>query len=335
MFEQGQRFVFPGRGLVQVEGSETRAGVEFLILALSSMKIFLPIDEAPRALRPVVSKEEAERWLAELRTMESTPDDRRFAVRQAALMKVLVKGPDEARVRALQQLYASPFKLSFGERRLISVFEDAIVEEIAHVIERPAPSLVEELHALHSTTGAFSTTAAPRPPDPPPPPPPQAPIEIPDHDFLGAFSLRGDRLVIGDPAYVGSSNDERDPTPAAANVLVAAAAGEWLAYERHDDEEGVVAALVAIHRDAAERWGSLLDSIVEVGDVWVDGGTMAILDASVRDEELYRDAMQFRSDDGGLIEDRGCLCTSGGGDGVYPVVATMEQGRAVVVMVRF
>jgi RNA polymerase-interacting CarD/CdnL/TRCF family regulator len=336
-FETGMVLVYKGRGLVRVEGTETKNGEPMLVLKDDfGTKIFFPTKNAASVLRTVVSREEAERRLAVLHETASEPDDRPTSVRHPSLMRTLVKGTDDERVRALQQIYTSAYRPSYADRRMIDAYERAVVEEIAHVLSRPRTELVKELHEVHARTGTFAATGKDRPPEVPAPRP-MSPVDVPGHEFLGAFTVGQQGLVAGDPIYVHSSADEPKKAGHRGNVLIPnAAAGEWLAFVRRDREDsGRVAALLAVQRSHALHVDALRKQTSKVADLWVDGGRMAILDASVRDDERYGDAMQFRTGSEGVIEGRGCLSQSGDGDGIFPASTATANGAAVLVVVEF
>jgi hypothetical protein len=91
--------------------------------------------------------------------------------------------------------------------------------------------------------------------------------------------------------------------------------GPWLVLHRGqtktEDEETYEGTLwVAVHAEHAEKVDDLLAQAVEMGGVFVEGGTSAAVDAEVRDDPWYR-----RDFEAGEPKGRGLIIQLGG-DGV-------------------
>jgi hypothetical protein len=335
MYTAGKTFVYSGMGLVQIEGVVTsRKGGDFIrarSISPGGGVMMVPIDKAGQLLRPPVSRERAELWLETLRSTASKADERPLRARYREALKTALKGSDEERVRLLQRLYASPFKGEWVVIRVVDKLQESIVGEIAFVLQRPDEELVAELRKAHSATGTFSPKARTRLPEPQVPRPTPA-ITLEGYEFLGQFTLNSDQLVVGDPIYLG---DEPENSSCAGKglLLLDAVKGSWLAFIKEAD--GRIDELLAIHAEEANGIAALRGQAREAGRVWVDGAKVGILDAAVRREERFEDAMLYSLDTEQIVEGRGCMSQSGDGDGVFPISVSSEQGRAVFVSVVF
>lgn len=329
-FRPGDMAVYPGMGLVRVEGHQEHGGNPFLMLTVpdSGTTVGVPVAKIHELLRAPVSRAEAERLLTILRTGDAgPPDDRAWPYRFRDFQRALVKGSLEDQVRALHRLCVSRYALSFGERQLIMTFEDVILSELAHVVGGTKDALVDELHGMHP---AFSASAPERPPEQPiARPTPTPPIKLAKHEYLGEFTVADGRLVVGE--FTESSGDSPPDAEERTSFVSPAVPGAWHAFVRGDDE---VEALIAVHRDHADRFKKLAKSAVPLSRVIVNGGRMTFLDAAVRDDPKYVDEAMFPLFGDGLILDRGCHSGTGG-DGVDTVRGVLVDGKLVFVSVSF
>jgi hypothetical protein len=334
--EPGTYVVCRSRGLQRVERTKALNGKTFVVLEdeVRGAKMFVPLEEAMNSLRALISREEAERRLAILRWTVAEPDLRPLRERHPVYMRTREKGTDDERVRVLQQLYASPFSRTYHEDRIVDLYEGAVVDEIAHVLARPNVELVQELHEVHSVTGSFAKTAGERPPEAPVPSP-KPPFPIGGHDFLGAFSVEGVNVVAGDPNYVDAAHDQPAAATQRGNLHVDVIAGEWLAYVRRATSGERVDGLVVIHASFGPAYAMLLESTTNVGTVVVDSGRIVIVDAYVRDDGRYDDAIRYRYETEGILQGRGCMSTTGDGDGAYDVRVARRDGKGVLIAVEF
>jgi len=329
-FGPGDVAVYPGQGLVRVEGQQEIGGKPFLMVTVpdSGTTIGVPVAKIHELLRAPVSRAEAERLLTILRTGDAEPpDDRAWPYRYRDFQRALVNGSFEDQVRALHRLYRTRYKPSFDERRLILTFEDAILGELAHVVGGTKDALVAELHGMHP---AFSASAPVRPPEQPiTRPTPRPPIKLSKHEYLGEFTVADGRLVIGE--FTESSGDSPPDAKERSSFVSPAVPGTWYAFVQGDDE---VKALIAVHRDHADNFKKLAKSAIPLSRVIVEGGRMTMLDAAVRDDPKYVDEAMFPLFPKGLILDRGCHCGTGG-DGVDTVRGVLADGKLVFVSVSF
>ncbi|MCB9577002.1 MAG: CarD family transcriptional regulator [Polyangiaceae bacterium] len=332
-FAEGDRVVADPHGLGRIGPTRVDKGETYVAVKLDVGKtLFLPAAKLDESVRALMSKAEAERLLSELRAPPEPLDARRLDERVVDAKRALVKGSAPERARALRALYGSKYRLSRAEQRLVAMFEMALLAEIAEVVGVPAERLGRELHAAYP---AFAE-AAPSRPEEPPPAAPKPPIVVPGYEYLGAFQLEGERLAIGDPPYTRSRNDPAKTTVAGArrNTLVSAKKGRWHGFI-HPGAEGRPGALFAVHEERLKTFVRDAAKLRPIAQLRVDGGQMAVVDAAVRDDESYQDAMSFRMSSNGLVRDRGCMSESGFGDGVYVASALTEGGVALIVGVDF
>ena len=335
-FNIGDYWVWKGQGLARIESVESGSDEEVLRLVIvgSGMQIEIPAANVDRAIRGVLDPEAAEYVWAELKRPAEI-DTRVWEDRHFDYARTLVKGTTQDQVFCLRRMYSSPFKPSFGERKLITTYEALLFSELGHVLGRTTEDLRAEMKALHPV---FSTTASERPPEPKrPETKPEGP-SLSGFDLLGSFEVEGD-LIIAAPVYLPSHADQRS----GANYRVAALPGKWYAYAAKDEEMERTVVLVAIHASRAETKPSLfrrepLTALRKkasiVSNVRVNGGHLVILDQVVRDEERFADELSFRTRYG-IVLNRGCTTESGLGDGTYPLSVVMEREQAVYLQVNF
>jgi len=333
--EVGHHVVWKGQGLARVTGFGPRNGedvVELTLADLGGTRLSVPRRSIHRAVLPLVDRATA----ARLREVLSTPgeaDPRSLEALYVDAMRTLTRGHREAQAFRLRTLYASPFSPSFGERKLIELFEQVLLTELAHVLERPVAELRAEVRAPHAV---FAPTAPPRPPGPErPPEPPQGPV-VPGHALVGRFQVDSG-LVVADPLFISSLGD----APEGKNCRLRALAGPWYGYTVEvEDGTGV---LLAAHASKVEvkpsffrrnPLAALEARATRAGLVEVQSGQLAILDQSVRNEQRVSDELLFRTIHG-IVLGRGCTSGSCSGDGVYPVSTVEEAGQAVFVLVDF
>ncbi|MEM9694159.1 MAG: hypothetical protein AAGA56_16540 [Myxococcota bacterium] len=293
------------------------------------MTLGIPVANADEALRRPMDKATAESAWNELKK-PAKPDERRREDRYFDNMRTMVKGTTQEQLTRLRIMYNSPFKPSFGERRMIHLYETLLFSELAHVLGRE----VDDLRAEMKTRPVFRTEAKDRPLEPERPEPEPEGRKIGGYELLGSFEVEAG-LVVADPIRVGTSADEEP----GFNFRVAAASGKWFGYVAEDDEMGRIGILIAVHSSKlammTKRGLSELRKRATVSaKVRVDGGQIAVLDQAVRDEENYEDEMLFRTRMGTVLG-RGCTSESGFGDGTYPVSVVMESEKAVYVHADF
>ncbi len=309
-----------------VKFSNSRTGTGFLIDAEGA--------KDPTRVRAVISKIEAERRLALLEDTTPVTDTRSAKERYVEYTRTMARGTDLQKLALLRAQYASTF--SAGARNMVIYYlEDAVLPELAHVLGTSQEMLAEKLHSVHAERGTYAKTAKPRPPEPEPVPP-KDPWGIKGHKYVGTFTLEGDSLIAGDPIYITSKHDEskQDVTK---NIRIIATPGRWLCYLELDpkDPSDVTMSFIAIHDSAKKQFDGARRKAASVAKLWVDSGRMSVVDSAIRDDASYEDARLFGADDFGVIGGRGCVVSSGAGDGTYTTRVIAHDGKAIYVHVDF
>lgn len=325
----GQLVVFQGQGVVQLDGHTEKDGRQYVRLKHPAMVMYLPAENLDKAVRQPILRTQAQTLLLGLRKSDDRWDSRHFAFRYRDISRSLAKGSLEQQAEALRSLYASPFKPSFGERKLMAALEAAVLGEI--VLATSAPDTLDQLvkrrdalaEELRTAQPAFAASAKDKAPEPPlEPVRPPDPFKLADVEYLGSFTVASGKIAAGDPALVGRA----DPGSAdrASFVELEAVKGKWHAYVRSNDDG--VAMLFAFADPLHTEGEASQPTRKQVGRLWVDSGQMSILDGAARSDEDTRDATQFPLFQETLVLDRGCMSRSGFGDGNYPVFAASRQG---------
>jgi len=334
----GAYVVVTGVGLMQVTGPrefEGKPGIKFSN-ARSGTGFVTDIARAndPAIVRAVISKREAERRLALLEDTTPVTDTRPAKDRYVELTRTLARGTDLQKLALLRAAYASTFA---ARPRSMEIYylEEEVLPELAHVLGIAQDKLAEKLHAVHAQRGTYSSAAKPRPAEPDPVPP-KDPWGITGHAYVGTFTLDGDSLIAGDPVYVTSKDDE-SPQDVTKNVRISATAGRWLCYLELDpaDPNDVTLSFIAIHDSARKQFVGARRKAAAVAKLWVDSGRMAVVDTAIRDDATYDDARLFGADDLGVIRGRGCVVSSGAGDGTYTTRVIARDGKAIYIHVDF
>ncbi len=336
-FPTGKLVVYPGQGIVQIEGTEQREGKSFVRLKHPTMTIHVPVESLAKAVRQPIATAQAEVLLARLRSRDGEPDMRHFAHRHRDVMRVMVKGTLEQQTEALHRLYSSPFTPTFGERKLMTMLEDIVLGELVLATAAPATldALEQQRDALASaqreSQPVFSATKE-RPRDPPPEPNrPKDPFGLSHVEYLGTFTVGSETIAAGDPATVGHAKPGAPER--ASYVVLDAVKGKWHGYVRTGDDG--IELLFAFADPSLTRGAVSKPSRSQVGRLWVDSGQMSIVDGAMRADDQTRDAMLFPLFQETLVLDRGCMSRSGFGDGIYPVFATTEAGKVTWLGVDF
>jgi RNA polymerase-interacting CarD/CdnL/TRCF family regulator len=317
-FVVGDFVVWQGHGLVRVEGSRELNGSPAWVMKSveAGTTLMVPVATTEQVVRRPASRPDAERLVGVLRHQAGASDDRPWATRHHDYMVTLLRRPLEAQVHALHTLYRTAYALSFGERKLIDTFERVVVGELAHVLGTHTDAMVAELRARQP---AFAPGAPPRPPDPAIAEP-TAPVVVKDHSYLGKISSPSGTIVVG------------EPTAATTDTFVAhGMPGDWHAYvrERSDHDHG---GLVLIHADALGAHDDWRNELVAIAELNVEGGTMAMISAEVRDDAAFQEALIFPVTP--IVQGRGCLVTTDG-DGAHRLRGAQRAGRFTALVVDF
>lgn len=315
-FVVGDFVVWQGQGLVRVEGSHEKDGQSFWVMRSveAGTTMLVPTDTVNEVVRRPVDRPEAERLAGVLRQQKGASDDRPWSVRYHDCMVTLTKRPLEAQVSALHTLYRTAYAPTFGERKLIDTFERVIVGELAHVLGKDVDAMVAELRSNHPV---FAPNLPTRPPDPEIAEP-KAPVLLRNHTYLGKISSPSGSIVVGEAM-----------APARDTYLAQGKPGDWHAYVKGpsgDDESR----LLLIHADALGQQKDLLDALVAVADLDVEGGTMAMINAEVRDNESFQEAAMFPVSP--IVQGSGCVVATRG-DGAHRLRGTKIADRFAVLVV--
>ncbi len=156
-FKTGDKIVYPGHGVGEVEGIRTTnlGGQDHHIYNIkildSGMKVMVPVSQASAVgLRRIVDKREIERVFEILRDRDFKIDtqtwNRRFReysqkIKTGSVYEIAIV------LRDLSVLSADK-ELSFGEKKMLDMAEALLVSEIAIAKARPTDKVVGELRAL-------------------------------------------------------------------------------------------------------------------------------------------------------------------------------------------
>ena len=226
--------------------------------------------------------------------------------------------------------------MTYVERMDMEQLETMLVTEIAIVLGDDPRGLVSALHALHAVDGAFRSDPRRRKPDPPPPPLPRDPFRYAGHEYRGAFAVKSGELVLGDPIYTHAWRDEPATETTRYNALVPARDGTWHCYvELAEDRLDPVMSMLVVHESIARKPDAARAEAITSAKLWVDSGQMAALDAAIRDDAAFDDAIHLGADVNGITGGRGCFHPSGGGDGSYPLWVHTTGGAADLIVIDF
>ena len=233
----------PVRGLATVR-SVTPEEIEFA-LARGNWSLRLSRATLHETTRALMDAADAQAVLTALET-PGAPDARHSKLGFIASIKTLSRGTGPELVDRLRQLYASPWKLGFGDRKLIAQYEDALLPELALVLKLEAAELTERIHQRQP---AFSATAIA---------PPEAPWEevgssagvppVPGLESLGSVEWSASILV-------GERIDRfKEPNNGLARLELQP--GTWHAYlaAGKGTEDETPRWLVMLHTSALAGW---------------------------------------------------------------------------------
>jgi len=329
-FEPGELVVETHCGPGRVAGLERRDGQTFVVVQHRTRgTCAVPEAEVSSRLRRAMPPPEAQRLLGLLQAQDGGADERPWALRVPEFERARARGSAEDKARMLHRLYRSPYAESPGEERVRRDLEQELLEEISAVLDVPRPVLEDRVHGLHP---AFRRGAPVRPEPRRPTSPherrPKSPVRISGLDFLGTFAV-GEALAVGDPAFLSSSFDDlQDAAP--FNFRQRARPGEWLAFVR--EGWGHTCMVSAVHRDHAARFGALIEEAQPIQTVYAESGQMAFVDAALREDEGFRDAL-LAAPSPHIVKERGCIVGSRLVAGVYRVMAALRNGQLVLVSV--
>ena len=314
-FVIGDFLVWQGQGVVRVEGTRDHNGESFWVMKTveTCTTIMTPASTVDSVVRPLASHDEAERLVGVLKQPLAAADERPWLERFHDNMVTLVKRPLDAQVHALHALYQTPYALTFGERQLIDTIERVVVGELAHVLDKTVDALVAELRVGQP---AFAANSPKRPPDPAIAEP-VAPVAIKNHVYLGKLSSPSGTIVVGEAT-----------APTKHTFVAEGHAGVWHAYVKNTGDER----LVLVHADAIAQRTKLLKELLPLASLDVEGGTMAMICAEVRDDESFLEATMFPVSP--IVRGSGCVVRTGG-DGAHQLSGAKTNERFALLVVDF
>lgn len=338
----GASVVVRGYGIGVVRGEVVQDGERCLLIDTKPAQVAIRLTDRERLVRRPVRPDEARRILALLRNNEPRIDDRPWRERHESCVRALRSGSLEAQALELQALYTSPYRPSFGETRLILVLEDAVLSELALVLNVGAARLVDELHVgrpvfspnarersepppsrpprmswIDRLSGLFVRRGAPRVPEP----------RIAGYDRVG--SVRVERAIAaGDPKTLGRGHDHESEGEARASHVFAARGGTWHAFVALL-REGRARRVMMVHESFLPRIPRMRDAAQPLVELVVRTGAVALVDATMREDfEAIDPKFAY-----GLIADRGCFATGPVLSGSYPLRVFVDGGDAVYVVI--
>lgn len=138
-FKVGDHAVYPGHGVGRVSAVETKEilGTKHqfysLLILETGMKIMIPKDNVESVgLRPIISKEEAERVLDILKVKEVKIDNQTWNRRYREYMEKIKTGSVFEIAEVLRDLFLLKVdkELSFGERKMLDTARTLLLKEL-------------------------------------------------------------------------------------------------------------------------------------------------------------------------------------------------------------
>lgn len=138
-FKVGDHAVYPGHGVGRVAAVETKEilGTEHMFYSLlileTGMKIMIPKSNVESVgLRPIISKDEAERVLEILKVKEVKIDNQTWNRRYREYMEKIKTGSVFEIAEVLRDLFLLKVdkELSFGERKMLDTARNLLLKEL-------------------------------------------------------------------------------------------------------------------------------------------------------------------------------------------------------------
>ncbi|HRO67966.1 MAG TPA: CarD family transcriptional regulator [Pseudobdellovibrionaceae bacterium] len=138
-FKVGDHAVYPGHGVGRVSAVETKEilGTEHMFYSLlileTGMKIMIPKSNVESVgLRPIISKDEAERVLEILKVKEVKIDNQTWNRRYREYMEKIKTGSVFEIAEVLRDLFLLKVdkELSFGERKMLDTARTLLLKEL-------------------------------------------------------------------------------------------------------------------------------------------------------------------------------------------------------------
>jgi hypothetical protein len=278
-------------------------------------------EENARRLEPAMRRADATAMLDRLAKSDASPDDRGPDDQHIASIKAVSKGSWSDIERRLAVLYASPYKPTFGDQRMLTSFESVLLPMIAHALGRGESEVREQVRAGKPV---FAATAER-------PPVPRANV-APDAAPLEALEALYELDLDGE-IWIGERPDWHD---VADNGLarLSVAAGRWHSYRRLHEEDDEPVELLLVHESALARAKSPATqwrSAAGIASV-VSSGSVNIVDRTALGDEDTMDRVRYL---GGVNAYGGhalCVATEGW-DGPLPVFVSPPGGLTTMLRI--
>lgn len=156
-FEPGDKAVYPGHGVAEVKGRETRdlagfATEGYLLQALGKdMTLFLPIQNVGRVgLRRLVDDEQVEEVYKVLRRRDEKISTATWNRRHREYMEKIKTGSLVQIAAVLRDLciLRSGKELSYGEKNMLETARNLLVQELALAKDRGEDDIAQEIDQL-------------------------------------------------------------------------------------------------------------------------------------------------------------------------------------------
>ncbi|MGE0547081.1 MAG: hypothetical protein AB7O24_02985 [Kofleriaceae bacterium] len=228
------------------------------------------------------------------------------------------RGPAEAQVRALRELYASP-ELDASRRSMVERLEQALFPVLAQVLQSSPASIKAAVHRdMSAFADEFANVA-----------PVRSATELSLRPLVshpqgwspdGGFRVFGGALVLGETPDA----DENTVEPGGVYCLVRPAHnGSWYVLRR--PRNGQRKDLVVAHESAVVDLDAVLARIESVGETMVHGGASAVTDAEVRRDRDFLSRFEYGE------ETERHYRIGLGGDGVCTWNGTFKDSKLVLV----
>ncbi len=161
-FNIGDNAVYPGYGVVKVVSIETKemlgSKVTFYNMQLvdSGLKIMVPTTNVKSAgLRPIISKEDANRVVGILKEKEIKIDNQTWNRRYREYMEKIKTGSVFEIAEVLRDLFLlkADKELSFGERKMLDSARGLLLKELTLATGQEELLQEEEVKAIFGITG--------------------------------------------------------------------------------------------------------------------------------------------------------------------------------------
>ena len=144
MHETGERVVWLRKGVAVVDEIKQSAGESFLIvkpLGWTGEPGWIAARATSEQIRPLVSRDVATRWLAELEHPTTPRDVGDLVVRRQRALRTVEVGTSEQQVAALAHLYAEAHRPDVDDVAAIDALERLVLVEIACVLDMSIDTL--------------------------------------------------------------------------------------------------------------------------------------------------------------------------------------------------